>query len=408
MRVTPNLSLTVWDSNNDEFNPTELADNWDKIDDAFDTSISFYPADRVEIRADLPVSSLFNGRLVYLTAAVGGFQANTMVVYTGSAWRNVGPFEKFSALPTTGNFIGRIIALTSADGGFAANDVVINTNGSTSWTKVGGVANGATLPGSPSAGDMFLLTGADGGFDAYSFVAYNGSAWQRLEKRGVEVGSSLPGAPYQGQLFVLTSEDAGFITNDLVQYTGSAWRLLTGPQYITTTDFIALTSVPNGYEVYLRIDDGDGVLWHLRYNGASSSPYKWEAIGANSLLTEVATYEGPPVKNTWTDVATVGPEWDVPSGLSGDFYFSAMATQNPNTRVAWKIGVSINDATPVDQLISNHHGQDTDKHSLVLQTRKVTDLTAGDNVKLKYWIKKVEPTIGDRLLTITPVRIGVV
>jgi hypothetical protein len=37
-----------------------------------------------------------------------------------------------SALPTTNNFQGRLVALTSADGGFAANDVVINTNGSTS------------------------------------------------------------------------------------------------------------------------------------------------------------------------------------------------------------------------------------------------------------------------------------
>jgi len=405
MRTTANLGLTVWDSNSDEFNPTELADNWDLIDAA---QGGFKIADRVEIRADLPITNLFNGRLVYLTAAVGGFQANTMVVYNGAAWRNIGPLEKFAVLPTVGNFIGRMVILTGADGGFAANDVVINTNGSTSWVKVGGVAKGATLPVSPSAGDIFLLTGADGGFTAYTLVAYNGASWQRLEKRGVEVGTTLPGAPYQGQLFVLTADDGGFITNDLVQYTGSVWRLLTGPQYITLVDFVALTSIPNGYEVYLRVDDSDGVFWHLRYNSASASSFKWEALGSNSLIVEVDTDEGAPVKNTWTDLTTEGPLWTVPANLAGDFYFSGQATQTPNSRVAWKIGFSVNDATPIKKHISHHHGQDTDKHTLTIATRKVTDLTAGDEVKLKYQVKKVEPTIGDRLLTVTPVRIGVV
>lgn len=408
MRITPNLELIVWDSNNDEFNPTQLADNWDKVDAAFDTTQSFYPADRVEIRNDLPVTNLFEGRLVFLTAAVGGFQAESMVVYNGTAWRTIGPFEKFSALPTLGNFIGRIVVLTGASGGFAANDVVVNINGANSWTKVGGIAAGATLPTSPSSGQVFLLTSADGSFEAYTLVAYNGAAWQRLEKRGVEVGTTLPGAPYQGQLFVLTAEDGGFITNDLVQYTGSAWRLLTGPQYITYADFLNLTSVPNGYEIYLRIDDSDGVFWHLRYNEASSSPYKWEAMGPNSLIVEVDTDEGAPIKQVWTDLVTEGPLWAVPAGLAGDFYFQGQATQTPNTRVAWKIGFSVNDADPIKKHIAHHHGQDGDKHTLVIQTRKVTDLTENDEVKLKYWVKKVEPTIGDRLLTITPVRIGVV
>jgi hypothetical protein len=40
--------------------------------------------------------------------------------------------EVLAALPTSNNYQGRIVALTAADGGFAANDVVVNTNGATS------------------------------------------------------------------------------------------------------------------------------------------------------------------------------------------------------------------------------------------------------------------------------------
>jgi hypothetical protein len=406
-RSTPNLDLTVWDDNNDEFNPTELADNWDKVDAALDTSASFYPADRVEIRATIPVTNLFEGRLIFLTAAIGGFPAHTMLCYTGTVWKNVGPFEVFTTtLPSAGNFVGRAVVLISGGN----KHLLINSDGADAWVQVGGIPSGTSLPVSPTAGDVYLLTAAASGFEAYSLIAYTGSAWVRLEKRGVETGATLPSAPYKGELFVLTANASGFKDLDLVQYTGSTWRLLTGPLYVTLADFITLNagSVPGGYEVYLRIDDSEGVLWHLRYNAISSSPFKWESVGPNDLIYEIETDESPSVEKTWTDLTTVGPSWTIPAHIDGDFIFEARATQTPNTRVAWKIGLSVNDATPVKSKITHHGGHDTDKHSLFLNKAKIKNVNPGDVVKLKYWVKKVEPTIGDRVLSIKPVRIGVV
>ncbi len=130
MITTPNLGLKVWNGDSDTFNRQDLIDNWNAIDADYARSRT---ANQVEILATLPVTNLFDGRLVYLTAANGGFAAKSVVRYNGSSWAVVGPSpEVMGSLPTAGNYQGRIVALTAADGGFQANDVVVNTNGSTS------------------------------------------------------------------------------------------------------------------------------------------------------------------------------------------------------------------------------------------------------------------------------------
>jgi hypothetical protein len=53
-----------------------------------------------------------------------------------------------------------------------------------------------------------------------------------------------------------------------------------------------VTSLPSypydGQEVYYVADNTNGIIWHLRYNAASSSPYKWEFIGGSELVSYVA------------------------------------------------------------------------------------------------------------------------
>lgn len=54
-----------------------------------------------------------------------------------------------------------------------------------------------------------------------------------------------------------------------------------------------VTSLPvlpsDGQEVYFVADDANGVLWHLRYNAGSSSPYKWERVGGPGIRAYDAT-----------------------------------------------------------------------------------------------------------------------
>lgn len=405
MRQTPNLDLTVWDNNSDEFNPTELADNWDKIDAA---NAVVEDSVQIEIVSTVPSVDNFAGRTVYLTAADSGFAAKRLLGHNGTAWRDLGTPEEFASLPTVGNYHGRLVMLTSASGGFAADSLVVNINGASTWKKIGGIPFGSTLPVAPSAGDTFLLTAAAGGFESYTLVAYNGSDWIRTEKRGVNTGTTLPGSPYNGQLFVLTAAASGFKAYDLVQYTGSAWRLITGPTFLTMSQFLALTSVPDGYEVYLRVDEALGINWHLRYNSSSASSYKWEVLGSSDIFSEVTTQQSPGTAKTWVDMSTVGPSWTVPTGIGGDFVFEARATQTPNDKVPWRIGLSVNNVDPVTRATAYYDGYAVEPNTLVLNKCKITSLASADVVKLRYWVFKVDPLIGSRVLVVTPVRIGVV
>ena len=102
------------------------------------------------------------------------------------------------------------------------------------------------------------------------------------------------------------------------------------PQYVTVAQFAALTPT-NGMEVYLVVDATKGIVWHLRYNASSSSPYKWESVGEGTALYSRAHAVGLWQPHTWpkligsvdsgwvyTIAGFTGPSIAVPR--AGDYY----------------------------------------------------------------------------------------
>jgi len=417
MRSTPNIGLTVWDNASDEFSPAQLAANWDSIDASVGTAGK---AARIQkLSADMSLSALPTltnsasdiGKLIYIDVAVTGYNTHSIVRWDGTAWRTIGPFPTFASLPTVGNFQGRMIVLTSASGGFNANDVVVNTDGANSWAKVnGGIRSGTTLPVSPSAGDVFLLTAAASGFDAYTLVTYNGAAWTRPGTRGTEVVSSLPGSPYSGQVVVLNTAASGFQAWDTVKWNGSAWQQTSHPILMTTTTFNTLTSIPDGYEVYLQVDSTSGSNWHLRYNSGSASAYKWEYLGGTPLSSEVISANSSS-SATYAALSAAGPTITIPR--PGDYRVTIGATVTiPNTDgnmtvyMSYDIGaVAAADADAVRVI-----GGQQDAGASIEKSKIKTGLT---QVALTAKYKRVyidattgNPTIQDRWMTLTPVRIS--
>src|SRR5438105_15916878 len=119
MARTTSKGLHVWDLEDDPFDHTELAENWDKIDallDTLDSEVTPGPK-RIQTLPSLPTDNLFIGRLVMLSNSSGGFAALTMVRYDGSTWRPVGNPEILPGIPTQGNFAGRVVVLSATDGG---------------------------------------------------------------------------------------------------------------------------------------------------------------------------------------------------------------------------------------------------------------------------------------------------
>lgn len=183
MRTTTHLGLTVWDNNNDPFNSTQLAANWDAIDADYTRT---RPANMVQVVTTLAsVPSPVEGTLAYLSAADSGFNAGTVVRRTSSAWRPVPGVEVFAAVPSSGNFAGRIVLLNTAASGFAQ----------------------------------------------WSLIRYDGSAWALLNST-FELLSAVPvTGNFAGRLVMLTSASAPFSAFQLIRYDGSAWALV-GPQPI--------------------------------------------------------------------------------------------------------------------------------------------------------------------------------
>lgn len=188
MRSTANLSLTVWDSNNDTFDHTALASNWDKIDADYNRT---RPTNSAEVRTTVPSTANFEGRLVYLSAADGGFAAGTLIKYHGSAFAPVTGVEVLTALPTLGLFAGRMVLLSSASGGFAAWTMV-RYDGST-WATISTTYEllSAVPVTSNFAGRMVMLTAANGGYNAYDLIRFNGTSWARIGPDPVYPGTEI-------------------------------------------------------------------------------------------------------------------------------------------------------------------------------------------------------------------------
>jgi hypothetical protein len=65
--------------------------------------------------------------------------------------------------------------LTSAAGGFDAYSLVAYTGSAWITIERRGVEVGASLPVSPYTGQLYVLTAAVSGFQAYDLVLYNGA-----------------------------------------------------------------------------------------------------------------------------------------------------------------------------------------------------------------------------------------
>ena len=137
--TSTNLGLHLWGATGDYFSHTELAANFQAIDD-FATSVK-----QTQILANIPTSGNFSGRLVTLSAADQGIPAWTLIRYDGLAWRVVGPIELQASVPVSNTYAGRVVLLSAASAPYAAWTMLVHTG--TQWSAVGNfsIYKGGTL-----------------------------------------------------------------------------------------------------------------------------------------------------------------------------------------------------------------------------------------------------------------------
>jgi len=119
-----------------------------------------------------------------------------------------------------------------------------------------------------------------------------------------------------------------YIDNEFDSETISAYTSgVIGPQRVTVLPVGAV----DGQEVYYVADATNGVIWHLRYNAASASAYKWELVGGTPLNSQ-SELEGSIVSTT-AAVTTGEPNLTVP--LAGDYRITASVSVELRSANGW-------------------------------------------------------------------------
>jgi hypothetical protein len=233
---------------------------------------------------------------------------------------------------------------------FAACDVWIDTS------APGSTFDGQTIPG---VGSRLLLLNQESGAGALSkpelngVWVYNGAAVPLTRPTDFDsaadvkgsVVSVMEGAKYHDTIWMQTYDPPFVFGTDPIQM-----KQLDAPEVIVSTatppnlpsmtdhpllwvdtddpggggGAALVTSLPanpiDGQECYFQADATNGVVWHLRYNAASASAYKWEFLGGSPLRATVNTDETFTAGATYVDCATVGPQITLP--LVGDYSYN--------------------------------------------------------------------------------------
>jgi hypothetical protein len=173
-----------------------------------------------------------------------------------------------------------------------------------------------------------------------------------------------------------------------------------------------LPTIPSdGQEICYQADAANGVVWRLRYNAASASPYKWEVIGGSALAAFVATSQVTSTAYpTFVDLATVGPQITVP--LAGEYqaegshisYTAAASSSYARLMVngVW-VPVGLNGAATMQESFAAGSAARTSNFTTGIPIVCV----AGAVAKMQYSSTAgVAATYIDRSLRLRPVRVG--
>jgi len=172
-----------------------------------------------------------------------------------------------------------------------------------------------------------------------------------------------------------------------------------------------LTTLPSsdvypGREMILTNDPNNpSYLWHLRYNADSPSLYKWEFIGGSPALAVTSPWEGT-FSSAYVNVATPGPELQLPVGVGGDFLvevgcIARQATLGREARMSYDLGaISASDS---DSCVST-----LDDFISISNKRRKVAVQSGALIRAKYRTSNSsdEASFRERWITVQPYRVG--
>jgi hypothetical protein len=209
-----------------------------------------------------------------------------------------------------------------------------------------------------------------------------------------------------GAAAILTQIDSFPNFARIVKATGIGVAVGT-PVYATPAQFATLTPT-DGMEVYLQVDATNGVVWHLRYNAASASAYKWEYLGGPPTSHRVDTQQATS-SQTYIDLATLGPfvvvprlgEYRIQFGARLDASVTSWAEVQPLIG-----GVGDSGSNDAATYFASAANPGVHVSRSVPMKAVTTDTTAGRTIKLAYLTNGSVVNFMRRWLEVTPIRIS--
>jgi hypothetical protein len=167
------------------------------------------------------------------------------------------------------------------------------------------------------------------------------------------------------------------------------------------------TSPYDGQEVYFVADNTNGIIWHLRYNAASSSTYKWEIVGGSPLDAEIDTDQQRGVAAAWGDLTTVGPQVVAP--LAGEYEIMVgcgiyCSTAGVSAYMAPQIGATAPALT--DGVWWQPPSTTGPPLAAQSRRRKKTVTALATTICAKYYVGAGTANFANRWLSAMPVRVG--
>jgi hypothetical protein len=196
-----------------------------------------------------------------------------------------------------------------------------------------------------------------------------------------------------------------YIIYEIIQLAGLPGPIAGAPPYVTPTQFASLIPV-DGQEVYLQVDAANGIVWHLRYNAASASAYKWEYLGGPPLYSETraqalcgATYaaSGDPLPNI--TLPSLAGDYEIHFGSNA--YSLHTAVQS----VYHGIALSATEADDAAAIISQCAANGGPGRVNAARKWRIT-LPAGTQCRTRIRAPSGNAYVSDRWLAVTPVRVG--
>ena len=198
--------------------------------------------------------------------------------------------------------------------------------------------------------------------------------------------------PVVGSTTYVFLDGVEFDTESVAAYASG----IIGPPKVT-----ALPANPvDGQECYYVADATNGVLWHLRFNAASASAYKWEFVGGSDLFaSETATHN--PLSSTVLIDKNGGPVLSVPLKGDYDLTFTGEIYTNPNNYCY----VVITDAANVGLSNYLYAGNFSGFGVSSQQSNRVT-LAAPTSIKARVFVGGGSGYVQGVRMWVRPVRVG--